>query len=103
VCSAEGVPALDDLASSPAAIRNSFSAVGRLLRLQPPLLPPSPHAAVVAPLPVAPWVLSMGSSSGEVTLDGGGGCRGTLPCASVDDVSYMARSIRMRLLHRLKG
>ena len=91
---------LEELVSPPASCRLWLATLSRLSRLEPP--PQRPHAVAAAPFPLAPWAQAIGSSSSVA-----GGCinpgagRGPLCCCSVEDVAYMARSMRHRVLHRL--
>lgn len=90
---------MDDLCASPASTRLCLVTLGRLVRLEAP--PPQRGPAA---LPLAPWAQAIGSSSsapGVLVAPGGG--RGTLVGCSVGDVAYMARSMRHRLMHRLKA
>ena len=101
-CVGVGQPAIEDLASSSSAIRLSLITTTRLLHWAD--RPASIKLQTTAsPLPLQGWVSAWGSSidSSRRTINGHEGCRGGLVCGSVEDVAYMATSLRQRVLVRL--
>ena len=101
-CVGVGRAAIEDLSSSSSAIRLSLITTTRLLhwadgpagiKLQ----------TTASPLPLQQWVSAWGSSidSSRRSINGHEGCRGGLVCGSVEDVAYMATSLRQRVLVRL--
>ena len=101
-CVGVGRAAIEDLSSSSSAIRLSLITTTRLLhwadgpagiKLQ----------TTASPLPLQQWVSAWGSSidSSRRTINGHEQCRGGLVCGSVEDVVYMATSLRQRVLVRL--
>ncbi len=97
-----GQAAIEDLSSSSSAIRLSLITTTRLLhwadgpvgiKLQ----------TTASPLPLQQWVSAWGSSidSSRRSINGHEKCRGGLVCGSIEDVVYMATSLRQRVLVRL--
>lgn len=98
--------AIDDLATMPAAARLTLTTLSRLACME---APPPPAAAVAPPpppLPLAPWARAIGSATDYSSVaeanGGSSGAVGALPGCSVEDVLYMARSCRRRVLQRLQ-
>lgn len=103
---------MDDLATIPAASRLTLTTLSRLGRLEvPPAVPPG-AAPGPPPLPLAPWARAIGSSTdqpsiAEASSGGGSGSGSTVkspswpPSCNVEDVVYMARSLRRRVLNHL--
>jgi len=56
-------------------------------------------------LPVAPWAYAIGSSSNAASLAplAAAERRAGLPCCSANDVSYLARGIKNRILYKLRS
>lgn len=98
--------AADELCSSPSSCRMALATLGRIMRLEAPATSAAAQSSAAAgsfhPLPLTPWAQAIGSSS---TMRGSinPGSSGGLVCCSVEDVVYMARSMRHRVLHRLKS
>ena len=105
---------MDDLVTIPAAARLTLTTFSRLSRLEQPQQPGEAVTAAAAspqPLPLAPWARAIGSSTDQASIAaevssgaaaaalGGGG----LPRCSVEDVAYMAKSLRRRVLSRLQS
>ncbi len=101
-CVGAGRAAIEDLSSSSSAIRLSLITTTRLLHWAD--RPASVKLQTTAsPLPLQRWVSAWGSSidSSRRTINGHENCRGGLVCGSVEDVAYMATSLRQRVLVRL--
>jgi len=98
-CVGVGRAAIEDLSSSSSAIRLSLITTTRLLHWAdgPAGIKLQTKAS---PLPLQRWVSAWGSSidSSRRTIHGHEGCRGGLICARVEDVAYMATSLRQRVL-----
>ncbi len=101
-CVGVGRAAIEDLSSSSSAIRLSLITTTRLLHWAggPASIK---FQTTASPLPLQQWVSAWGSSidSSRRTINGHEGCRGGLVCGSVEDVAYMATSLRQRVLVRL--
>jgi len=109
-----GAAALDDVTSTPQSGRRAVTVLGRLILIEQPL-GGGGGGVVYEPVAVAPWVRVIGSSTAAAVVGGGeeegknekgGGrgrkMRGGLPCCSVEDVVYMAKSMRVRVMRRMK-
>ena len=114
---------MDDLVTIPAAARLTLTTLSRLSRLEAPQQPGEASAAAAAaaaaaspqPLALAPWARSIGSSTDQPSIAaeaGSGGAAtaaaaglggGELPRCSVEDVAYMAKSLRRRALSRMQS
>ena len=97
-----GRTGIEDLVSSSAAIRLSLVTSTRLSHWslsQSYISMPSDSL----PLPLQQWATAWGSSSSSSTkiINSHPDCRGGLVCSSVEDVVYMAKSIRQRVLVQL--
>ena len=101
---------MDDLVTIPATARLTLTTLSRLARLEPPLA--TCAAGGPQPLPLAPWARAIGSSTDQASIAeaGGGGGSGAaaagapgLPACAVDDVIYLSRSLRRRVLLRLSN
>ena len=118
---------LDEMSSTPVLGQRMLTALARLSRVEAPTHLALPNAKLgVEPdsftrdigeeaeniifchptacgLPVSGWAHAIGSSSKASTLapEAMAVRRGHLPCCSTADVSYLARGVRQRLLHRI--
>lgn len=96
-----GAISADELLLTSMQQRRTLTALGRLARLEsPPLLA---EQQLCVSLPVASWATAIGTSSSNKSL-----CpaevnarRGGVVCCSVEDVVYLAKSIRRRVIHRM--
>lgn len=92
-----GRQALDDLSLTHGASRLAITVLGRLMTIT------APSNTLMPPLPLAPWARSIGSSTATAAFGGDdGACRGALGYCSVEDIHYMAKSMRVRILHRFE-
>lgn len=98
---------MDDLVAIPAAARMTLTSLSRLGRLEPP---PAGGAPAPPALPLALWARAIGSStdqpsiaeaSGSASSSAGGAAAAGLPSCSAEDVVYMCRSLRRRVLSRM--
>ncbi|KAL3147293.1 hypothetical protein ABBQ32_002782 [Trebouxia sp. C0010 RCD-2024] len=96
-----GHAGIEDLVSSSSAIRLSLITTSRLSHW--PLSDYCTSQSGSLPLPLQQWVTAWGSSSSSSTkiINSHADCRGGLTCSSVEDVAYMAKSIRQRVLVQL--
>jgi hypothetical protein len=97
---------MDDLVSIPATARLTVTTLSRLTRLEAPPPPPPGAAPPPEPLPLAPWARAIGSSTDDASIAEAGGGAGSgpegRPRCGVEDVVYMAKSCRRRVLVRLQ-
>lgn len=105
---------MDDLVSIPAAARLTLTALSRLSRLEPSAGAAAAAAGASAPgpppLPLALWARAIGSSTDQPSIaEAAGGsasaavaaAAGGLPTCSAEDVVYMAKSLKRRVLSRM--
>ena len=97
-----GRAGIEDLVSSSASIRLSLVTSTRLSHWCHSDWPMSMLSGSL-PLPLQQWVTAWGSSSSSSTkiINSHPDCRGGLICSSVEDLVYMAKSIRQRVLVQL--
>lgn len=97
-----GRAGIEDLVSSSSAIRLSLITTSRLSHWPVSDYCTSQQSGSL-PLPLQQWVTAWGSSSSSSTkiINSHADCRGGLICSSVEDVAYMAKSIRQRVLVQL--
>ena len=123
-----GALALDEMSSSPALGQRMLTALARLSRFgsstdflnlrsdldsdpdssnSPKRLNESIYASqpTLCGLPVAAWAYTIGSSTHSPNLapEYMSVARGNIPCCSAEDVSYLARGARQRLLFRISS
>lgn len=99
---------MDELVSVPGASRIALTTLSSLSRLE---LPPTVGEDAPAPPPLllAPWARAIGSSTEQPSIAEGGASSGdgspvpALTRCAVEDVVYMARSMRRRVLSRLQS
>ncbi len=102
---------MDDLVTIPATARLTLTTLSRLGRLEPPMAASS--AASPQPLPLASWARAIGSSTDQASIaEAAGGSSaasraageaGGLPACAVEDVVYLSKSLRRRVLLRLSN
>jgi hypothetical protein len=97
VTDATAVAAADELLRCAALGRETLVALTRLSKAADVGAPPR-RAPTVAELPLAAWARAVGSSSVAPSISEPSGARAGLPCASAEDVAYMALRLRARLL-----
>jgi hypothetical protein len=115
--------ALEELLLTPQLAQRMLAATGRMARITAAAPPsqlqhsssiteeqePSPvdsHSEMLFPaLPVASWAYAIGSSSNAASLAplAASERRAGLPCCSANDVSYLARGIKNRILYKLRS
>lgn len=98
---------MDDLVTIPATARLTLTTLSRLGRLEPPT------AASAAASPLAAWARAIGSSTDQASIaEAAGGSSAAsraagevagLPACAVDDVVYLSKSLRRRVLLRLSN
>jgi hypothetical protein len=108
-----GVAAMDDLVTIPATARLTLTTLSRLGRLEPPGTAGAAAAGLQA-LPLAAWARAIGSSTDQASIaeaaNGSSSAAGGaavaaagLPACAVEDVVYLSRSLRRRVLLRLSN
>lgn len=106
ILSPTGVAAMDDLVTIPATARLTLTTLSRLGRLEPP---PIAGTAAVSPQPLllAAWARAIGSSTDQPSIaeaaSGAAAGQAGLPACAVEDVVYLSRSLRRRVLLRLSN
>lgn len=95
---------MDDLVTIPATARLTLTTLSRLGRLEPP---PTAGTAAVSPQPLAAWARAIGSSTDQASIaeaaSGAAAGQAGLPACAVEDVVYLSRSLRRRVLLRLSN
>lgn len=118
--------ALEELLLTPQLAQRMLAAAGRMARITATAPPSQIHHSSTSSssilgeqdhtsasqsemlfpaLPVAPWAYAIGSSSNAASLAplAAAERRAGLPCCSGNDVSYLARGIRNRILYKLRS
>lgn len=97
---------MDDLVTIPATARLTLTTLSRLGRLEPPTTAGTAAAGPQA-LPLAAWARAIGSSTDQPSIaeaaSGAAGLASGLPCCAVEDVAYLSKSLRRRVLLRLSS